>query len=407
MYDVYKIRQDFPILWQSNGDKPLVYLDSAASTQKPECVIKAVEEVYKSAYANPHRGTYQLADEITLRYEGARETARQFINADSVKEIVFTRNATESINLVASTWGKQNIKSDDEILISQAEHHANIVPWQQLCIQTGAKLVVFPVSSNGDFIKEEFLKRLSDKTKMVAISAMSNVLGTIFPVTEITKAAHDIGASVLVDACQYAVHRKIDVQAINCDFLVFSGHKTYGPTGIGVLYGKKDVLSAMPPYQFGGDMVDEVTFSKTTFADIPARFEAGTPASVQAIGMAEGLKYMMKLGLENIERYEQNLVEYASSRLSEVPKIKLIGTAKNKGGVFCFALGNIHPQDLAFVLNKENIAIRIGHHCAQPIVNAMGYNSLARASFGLYTIKEDIDTFIEALLKAEKFFREN
>ena len=407
MYDVYKIRQDFPILWQATGDRSLVYLDSAASTQKPECVIKAVEKIYKSAYANPHRGTYRLADEITSCYENARETVRQFINADSVKEIVFTRNATESINLVVSTWGKQNINSDDEVLISQAEHHANLVPWQQLCLQTGAKLVVFPVSSNGEYIKEEFLQRLSSKTKMVAISAMSNVLGTIFPITEITKAAHDAGAKVLVDACQYAVHKKIDVQAINCDFLVFSGHKTYGPTGIGVLYGKREELSLMPPYQFGGDMVDEVTFAKTTFADIPARFEAGTPASVQAIGMAEGLKYMMKLGLENIDSYEQSLVEYANLRLPEVPKIKLIGTAKEKGGVFAFALGNIHPQDLAFVLNKENIAIRTGHHCAQPIVNAMGYNSLARASFGLYTTKEDIDTFIETLLKAEKFFRED
>ncbi|MBQ8481559.1 MAG: cysteine desulfurase [Alphaproteobacteria bacterium] len=407
MYNVYQIRKDFPLLQQEQNGRPLIYLDTSASAQKPECVIKAMSDVYKTTYANPHRGTYYLADKITELYENARETVRQFINAKSPKEIVFTRNATESINLVASAWGRLNIEAGDEILISQAEHHANLVPWQQLCLSTGAKLVISPISDDGDFIKEEFIKRLSSKTKIVAISAMSNVLGTIFPINEITQAAHSVGALVLIDACQFAVHHQIDVQNIDCDFLAFSGHKTYGPTGIGVLYGKADILQAMPPYQFGGDMVDTVTYEKTTFTDIPARFEAGTPASVQAVGMAQGLKYMMNLGMENIAAYEQELVKYTLKRLSEVPKLKIVGTAQNRGGVFSFAVGNIHPQDLAFVLGKENIAIRTGHHCAQPIVNRMGYNSLARASLGLYSTKEDIDALVQALLKAEKFFRKN
>lgn len=407
MFDVYKIRKDFPLLSQPQNGKSLAYLDTAASAQKPLCVIETMKKVYETAYANPHRGTYKLADEITSLYEEARKTTQLFINAKLLEEIVFTRNATESINLVASTWGKQNIKAGDEVLISQAEHHANLVPWQQLCLSVGAKLRVFAVNDDGDFIKEEFLNNLSSKTKLVAISAMSNVLGTIFPIKEITALAHKTGAKVLVDACQFAVHHKIDVRDIDCDFLVFSAHKTYGPTGVGVLYGKSDILSLMPPYQFGGDMVDNVTFEKTTFADIPARFEAGTPASVQAIGMARALKYMSDIGADNILCHEQKLLKYTATRLLEVPKLKIIGNAKNKGGVFSFAIEGIHPQDLAFVLNKENVAIRVGHHCAQPIVNRMGYDSLARASIGVYTTKEDIDSLISALLKAETFFRES
>ena len=406
MFDVYKIRKDFPILSELVNGKPVAFLDSAASAQKPHCVMAAMNNIYETAYANPHRGTYFFADAITEAYESARETVRQFLNARSAREIVFTRNATESINLVAATWARQNIKTGDEILISEAEHHADLVPWQQICLEKGAKLVVFPVSDSGDFIQEEFLKRLSGKTKLVAVTGMSNVLGTIFPIKEITAAAHSAGAKVLIDACQYAVHYPLDVQAIDCDFAAFSGHKTYGPTGIGVLYGKAEILETMTPYQFGGDMVDDVTFERTTFADIPARFEAGTPASVQAVGMAEGLKYMRSLGFENVIRHEEELTAYATARLNEVPQLKIVGTAQNKGGVFSFAVGKIHPQDLAFILNKENVAIRIGHHCAQPIVNRMGYHSLARASFGLYTTKEDIDALVVALLKAEKFFKD-
>jgi cysteine desulfurase/selenocysteine lyase len=327
-----------------------------------------------------------------------------FIKAKSSKEVVFTRNATEAINLVASSWGRANLKKGDEVLISEAEHHANLVPWQQICQQTGAKLVVFRVTDTGDFDEDDFAAKLSEKTKMLAISAMSNVLGTIFPVKKFVEQAHKIGALTLVDACQFAVHQKIDVQEIGCDFLAFSGHKTYGPTGIGVLYGKKDILSTLPPYQFGGDMVDSVSFEKTTFADIPARFEAGTPASVQAIGLGAALEYMQKLGLENVAAHEKELVTYTQERFGELEGLKIIGTSKNKGGVFCFDYKGIHPADLAFVLNKENVFVRIGHHCAQPIVNRMGYNSLSRASFGLYSTKEDVDMLYNALKKADKFF---
>lgn len=405
MYDVYRIRKDFPILSEQVNGAPVVYLDTSASAQKPYQVLDKMMNVYKTAYANPHRGSYYFSEEITTEFEKARQTVADFINAREKREIVFTRNATEGINLVASSWGVANLKEGDEVLLSQAEHHANLVPWQHICEVTGAKLKIFPVSDAGEFLPEEYLKLLSEKTKMVAVTAMSNVLGTIFPVKEIAAAAHKVGAKVLVDACQFAVHHKIDVQDIDCDFLAFSAHKTYGPTGVGALYGKAEILQNMPPYQFGGDMIENVTYKKTTFTDIPARFEAGTPASVQAIGMAEGLLYMQNLGIDNIMAREKELTAYMINRLKEVPNLKLVGTAREKGGVFCFDIDGIHPQDLAFVLNKENIAIRTGHHCAQPIVNRMGYTSLARASLGLYSTKEDIDTFIAALLKAEKFFR--
>lgn len=407
MYDVYEIRKDFPVINELINNRPFIYLDTSASAQKPQQVLDKMMQIYQTTYANPHRGSYTISENMTSEYEQARETVREFINARSSREIIYTRNATESINLVAASWGTDNLKSGDEVLISQAEHHANLVPWQHICRVTGAKLVVFPVSDKGEFLEEEFKKNLTSKTKIVAVTAMSNVLGTIFPIKEITAAAHQNGAKVLIDACQFAVHHKIDVQDIDCDFLAFSAHKTYGPSGIGVLYGKADILNKMQPYQFGGDMIDNVTYEKTTFTDIPARFEAGTPAAVQAIGMAEGLKYMMKLGLENIEAHEKELVDYTTQKLLQVPDLKIVGTAKEKGGVFSFAIRDIHPLDLAFILNKENIAIRTGHHCAQPVVNRMGYTSLARASLGLYTSKEDIDSLYSALIKAEKFFREN
>ena len=407
MYNVYKIRKDFPVLNELINNRPFIYLDTSASAQKPQQVLDKMMQIYQTTYANPHRGSYTISENMTTEFEQARETVRQFINARFAREIIYTRNATESINLVATSWGTDNLKAGDEVLISQAEHHANLVPWQHICQVTGAKLVVFPVSDKGEFIEEEFRKNLTSKTKIVAVTAMSNVLGTIFPIKKITAAAHQTGAKVLIDACQFAVHHKIDVQDIDCDFLAFSAHKTYGPSGIGVLYGKADILNKMQPYQFGGDMIDNVTYEKTTFTDIPARFEAGTPAAVQAIGMAEGLKYMMNLGLEDIEAHEKELVDYTTQKLLQVPDLKIVGTAQEKGGVFSFAIRDIHPQDLAFVLNKENIAVRTGHHCAQPIVNRMGYTSLARASLGLYTTKEDIDCLYSALIKAEKFFREN
>lgn len=405
MYDVYKIRQDFPILQKLIDGKPNIYLDSAASAQKPKAVINRMNRILKNEYANVHRGTYALSDKITDEYEKARIIVQKFLNARSAQEIVFTRNATEAINLVAYSWAMENLHQGDEILISEAEHHANLIPWQIVCQKKGCVLRVFKIGDDGAYLPHEFTKSLSDKVKLVAVTAMSNVLGTIFPIKTITAEAHKIGAKVLIDACQAAVHQKIDVQDIDCDFLAFSGHKTYGPTGIGVLYGKSELLKSMPPYQTGGDMVDKVTYQHTTFAEPPSRFEAGTPAIVEAIGLGEALRYMQKTGLENITLHEQALVKYMYEKCREIKDFKHIGSLPNKGGVFSFQVGNIHPQDLAYVLGKEGVAIRIGHHCAEPLVERMGYNSVARASFGLYTTKEDIDAFVKAVTKAQKFFK--
>lgn len=403
MYDIENIRRQFPILQQKINGKPNVFLDTAASAQKPICVIERIKNIYENEYSNVHRGSYFLSEQLTYEYENARKYVQKFINADSAREIVFTRNATESINLVAATWGDKYISEGDEILISQAEHHANLVPWQVLCKKKNAKLKIFEIADDGAFVWENFAKMLSDKTKIVAVTAMSNVLGTIFPIKQICGEAHKFGAKVLVDACQFAVHNKIDVKDFDCDFWAFSGHKTYGPTGIGVLFGKLDILQDMPPYQFGGDMIDHVWYDNTTFDEPPARFEAGTPAIVQAVGLAAALKFMDDIGLENIMAHEDELCRYTKERLSEVKGLKIVGTAEPKGGVFSFAMEGIHPQDLAFVLDKEGVSVRTGHHCAEPLVARMGYTSLARASFGLYTSKEDIDFFIKALHKAQQF----
>ncbi len=404
MYDVYKIRQDFPVLSQKINGKPNTFLDSAASAQKPQCVIDTMYRLYSSCYANVHRGAYYLSEHITLEYENARKIVQRFINAASEREIIFTRNATESINLVAACWGRKFLKSGDEILISQAEHHANLIPWQMIAAETGAELKVFKIADDGSYLEEEYLKLLGPKTKMVAVTAMSNVLGTVFPVRKMAEQAHKAGALFLVDACQAAVHYVLDVQQTDCDFLAFSGHKTYGPSGIGVLYGKYKLLDSLPPYQFGGDMVEKVTYEKTTFDEVPARFEAGTPAMVQAIGLGRALQYMQKQGMENIAAHEAELTDYARGRFAEVKGFKEIGTAQGKGGVFSFVLDGIHPQDIAFILDKEGVSVRTGHHCAQPLVERMGYTSLARASLGMYSCREDIDIFIAALQKAKTFF---
>lgn len=404
MYDVYQIRRDFPVLNQTVNGKYNAYLDTGASAQKPRAVIEAMRRIYENEYANVHRGAYHLSELITADYERARETVRGFINAADSREIVFTRNATESINLVAAAWGRQNLKAGDEILISEAEHHANLVPWQLLCEEKGCKLQVFKLAENGAFVWENFAALLNDKTKLVAVTAMSNVLGTVYPVKEIAAAAHRVGAKVLIDACQLAVHHQIDVRDIDCDFLAFSGHKVYGPTGIGVLYGKLDILQTMPPYQSGGDMVANVTFAKTTFDEPPARFEAGTPAFVQAIGLEAALNYMQNLGLENITAHETELTAYAIEAFKTLKGITLVGTAPDKGGVFAFNVDGIHPQDLCFILDKEGVSIRTGHFCAQPIVNRFGYESLARASLGLYSTREDIDALVAAIRKAQTFF---
>jgi len=402
MYDVYEIRKDFPVLSEKINGKQNIFLDSAASAQKPYAVINRLNDIYSRSYANVHRGIYRLSEEITAAYEEAREVVRDFINANSADEIIFTRNATESINLVAATWGRKFLKPGDEVLISQAEHHANLVPWQMLRDEIGFSLKIFPIADDGSYLEEEFLKALTPRTKLVAVTGMSNVLGTVFPVKQMAAAAHRNGALFLVDACQYIVHQPVDVQDLDCDFLAFSGHKTYGPTGIGILYGKFDLLDSMPPYQTGGDMVDVVTYDQTTFMPPPARFEAGTPACVQAIGLGEALRYMKRLGMDNIKQHEDDLTAYAREQWENVPGLTLVGTAKEKGGVFSFVVDGIHPQDLAFVLDKEGIAVRVGHHCAEPLVHRMGYESVARASFGLYTTKEDIDALLPAIRKAQK-----
>ncbi len=404
MFDAHIVRKDFPILNRLIDGKKNIYMDTAASAQKPLVLLEKLEKAYLEEYANVHRGSYWLSEVATENYEKARQIAAKFINAESSDSVIFTRSATEGINLVAGTYGLANLHQGDEVLLSRAEHHANLVTWQQTALKTGAKIVYFDLDDCGNFVWENFEKALSPRTKIVAVTAMSNVLGTIFPVEHICKAAHNIGAKVLIDACQFAVHKKIDVQKFDCDFLAFSGHKVYGPTGIGVLYGKYDLLKEMPPYQYGGDMIEHVSYEKTTFTLPPARFEAGTPAIVQAIGLSASLEYMMQFNFDDIEQYEAELIDYTTKRLLDISGLKILGTAKEKGGVFSFAIDGIHPQDLAFILAKEGVAIRTGHFCAQPLVNALGYNSLARASLGIYTTKEDIDDFITALQKAKNFF---
>lgn len=404
MYDVEQIRKDFPVLGRQINGKPNTFLDSTASAQKPQCVIDRIVDVYRSEYANVHRGSYFLSEEITSEYEKARGTVRRFLNARSDSEIVFTRNATESINLVASSFGRKFLTKIDEVLISEAEHHANLVPWQVLRDEIGFELKIFKINDDGSFNWEEYCKNLNGNTKLVAVTGMSNVLGTVFPLKKMIEEAHRVGAKVLVDGCQYVVHQPVDVQDLDCDFLAFSGHKTYGPSGIGVLYGKRQLLEAMPPYQFGGDMVNVVTYQTTTYDVPPARFEAGTPAIVQAIGLGTALDYMMNLGMENIYAHETEMTAYMRARLREIDGLTEVGTADGKGGVFSIDVDGIHPQDLAFILDKEGIAVRVGHHCAAPLVRRMGYESLARASLGLYTDRDDVDRFIAALQKAKTFF---
>lgn len=405
MYNIAEIRKDFPILGESINGKPNVFLDSGASAQKPQCVIDKMMQIYQSSYANVHRGSYFLSEEITLAYENARSIVQKFINAERVEDIVFTRNATEAINLVAFTWGRKFLTKIDEVIITEAEHHANLVPWQVLRDEIGFELKICRVNDDGSFDWDDFCSKLSGKTKLVAITGLSNVLGSVFPLKEIIASAHRIGAKVLVDACQYAVHQKTDVQDLDCDFLAFSGHKNYGPTGIGVLYGKYDILCAMPPYQYGGDMVDVVTYTATTFDTPPARFEAGTPAIVQAVGLGEALKYLMRIDMNNIIAYEEELSAYTYNCLHNINGLKLLGDNPQKCGIFSFNIAGIHPQDLAFVLDKEGVAVRVGHHCAAPLVRRMGQESVARVSLAMYNTKEDIDILTSAINKAQTFFK--
>ena len=403
-FDVEAIREDFPILSREVHGKPLVFLDSAASAQKPRQVLDAERHIYEHEYANVHRGIYYLSQICTDRMETARRTVQAFLNARSEKEIVFTRNATESINLVAASWGRTFLEAGDEIVISEMEHHSNIVPWQFLRDEKGVVLRIAPIGDEGEFLMDEFAKLLNARTKLVAITHMSNVLGTIVPVRDVVRMAHDAGAKVLLDGAQAVTHIPVDVQDLDCDFYVFSGHKLYGPSGIGVLYGKEALLDAMPPYMGGGEMIRSVTFEKSEWADLPYKFEAGTPAIAQAVGLGAAVDYVTALGLDVIGAHEADLLTYANQRLSSVDGLKLIGTAPGKASVVSFTMDCAHPHDIGTLVDRAGIAIRVGHHCAQPLMNRLGVTATARASFGLYNTRAEIDTLGQALESVKEFF---
>ena len=403
-FDVDKVRGDFPILSRAMRGRPLVFLDSAASAQKPRQVIDTVRDVYEREYANVHRGLYEISEAVTARYEGVRETIRRYINAAHTHEIIFTRNATESINLVAASYGRTFLAEGDEVVISELEHHSNIVPWQMLRDEKGVVLRVAPISDDGELLMSEFEKLLGERTKLVALAHMSNVLGTILPIAEITRLAHAAGARVLFDGCQSVTHLPVDVQEMGCDFYVFSGHKLYGPTGIGVLYAREELLDAMPPFMGGGDMIASVTFEKTTWAKLPHKFEAGTPAIAQAIGLGAAIDYVNSLGLEQIGAHEQDLLNYATQQLSGIDGLHLVGTAPAKAGVLSFTLDCAHPHDIATVIDQAGVAVRAGHHCAQPLMARLDIPATVRASIGMYNTRADIDALVAALGQVLEIF---
>lgn len=402
--DIQKIRQDFPILNTYVHKKPLIYFDNAASAQKPQAVIDAISNCYETSYSNVHRGVHYLSEKASKLFEDSRDVVRDFIRAKHREEIIFVRGTTEAINLVAQTYGRTNIKSGDEILITTMEHHSNIVPWQLLCEQTGAVLKVAPINKQGEIILEDFEKLLSPKTKLVSVVYISNTLGTINPVEKIIAAAHAKKIPVLLDAAQAVSHMSIDVQKLDCDFLAFSGHKLYGPTGIGVLYGKKEYLEKMPPYQGGGEMINQVSFEKTTYHVIPHKFEAGTPDVSGAIGLAAAIKYINNIGLDNIKNYEAELLHYATAEISKYKDIKIIGTAKHKASILSFLFDSIHAHDVGTILDQEGIAIRTGHHCTMPLMNFFNVPATARASFAFYNTPEEIDFFVKSLNKIKQVF---
>jgi len=404
VYDVELIREDFPILSRRVHGNKLIYLDNAATAQKPEIVIDAVSEYYGSQNANIHRGVHFLSELASGLYEEARSKIRSLINAKSDKEIIFTRGTTESINLVAFSYGRANLKAGDEVLITTMEHHSNIVPWQLICEQTGAKLRVAPIDDNGDVIFEAYQKLLSEKTKIVAMVHISNALGTINPIKKMIEAAHSVDAAVLIDGAQSTAHVSIDVQSLDCDFMAFSGHKMYGPTGIGALYGKQEFLEAMPPYQGGGDMINSVSFEKTTYAELPYKFEAGTPNIVGAIGLGRAIDYIQKIGYAKIGQHHDFLLHYAHQALSAIDKVHIIGNARNKASLVSFVLEGIHPHDIGTILDQNGIAVRTGHHCAQPVMERFKLPATTRASFALYNTKEEIDRLVEGIYGVIKIF---
>ena len=403
-FDVWKVRGDFPILRREVNGKPLVYLDNAATAQKPQLVLDTLNRFYREENSNVHRGVHFLSQLATEEYEKARVAVQRFLNAAEPREIIFVRGTTEGINLVASSFGRRNVRSGDEILISAMEHHSNIVPWQMLCEEKGAVLRVIPINDAGELRLDEFEKLLSPKTRLVALVHLSNALGTLNPVRPIIEMAHRRGIPVLLDGAQAAPHLKVDVRELDCDFYAFSGHKLYGPTGIGVLYGKARLLEAMPPYQGGGEMISSVTFEKTTYNTIPNKFEAGTPHVAGAIGLTAAIDYVSALDREAVEAYEHELLSYATEALRQIPGLRIIGTAREKAGVISFVLEGIHPHDIGTIVDQEGIAIRTGHHCAQPVMDRFGVPATARASLAFYNTKEEIDALVNSLHKVKEVF---
>jgi cysteine desulfurase/selenocysteine lyase len=402
--DFYLLRQDFPILQQKIHGKPLVYLDSAASSQKPQVVLDALLHYYSKDHANVHRGVHTLSERATVAYENTRERLRDFIQAKYTEELIFVSGATEGINLVAESYGRKFIKKDDEIIVSVMEHHSNIVPWQLLCEKTGARLRVIPMSDTGELDLAAYQDLFNSQTRMVALAHVSNVLGTLNPIKEMIHFAHEKGVPVLIDGAQAFGHLPVDVQDLDCDFYVFSSHKAYGPTGVGVLYGKRDWLERLPPYKGGGDMIETVTFEKSTYNKLPYKFEAGTPNIASVIGLGAAIDYLNKIGIEAIFSHEQSLLAYATEKLQALSGLRLLGEAKQKLGVLSFELENLHPHDLGTILDREGIAIRVGHHCAMPLMARLDVPATARASLGLYNTKEDIDALVEGIAIAKRFF---
>lgn len=403
MLDIQRIRNDFPILDQQINGKPLVYFDNAATTQKPKQVLEALSGYYEGYNANIHRGIHHLAEKATAAFEDSRKAIKTFLNAGSDEEIIFTYGTTDGINLVAQTYGRAFLKEGDEIIITTMEHHSNIVPWQMLCEEKGCVLKVIPINDEGEIIFEEYKKLLSEKTKFVSVVHVSNALGTINPVKEIIEEAHKVGAKVLVDGAQASSHLTIDVQALDVDFYVFSAHKLYGPTGMGALYGKKEILNAMPPYRGGGEMIKEVSFEKTTYNELPYKFEAGTPNIADVVAVKSAIDYINYWGKENIAAYENELLTYGTEKLSEIEGLKIIGPAKEKVSVISFVIDGIHPQDIGVILDQQGIAVRTGHHCTQPLMKRLGIVGTSRASFSMYNTKEEIDRLVTGIQKVKKF----
>jgi len=403
-YDVEAVRADFPILSRRVHGKPLVYLDNAATTQKPSAVIDAERDVYERSYANIHRGVHLLSVEATDAYERAREKVRAFLGAAQAREIVFLRGTTEAVNLVAATYGRRNVGAGDEVLITALEHHSNIVPWQLLCEERGARLVVAPIDRRGEVLLDELARRLTDRTRLVAVAHVSNALGTLTPIREIVGLAHAKGIPVLVDGAQAAPRLPVDVRELDCDFYALSGHKMYGPSGIGALYAKESLLAAMPPYQGGGDMISSVTFEKSTWNVLPYKFEAGTPNIAGAIALGAAVDYVSRLGMDAIARHEDDLLRYATEQLTAIPGVRPIGTAREKVAVLSFTLEGVHPHDIGTVLDREGVAVRTGHHCAQPVMDFFGVPATARASFGLYNTRAEVDALVAGVHEVRRMF---